>query len=212
MRRLARTAITLAALTVVAAPALADDMDTCEQGSGPAAVKACTRVIDSNRYKGADLAWALGMRGIHHKLAEEYDLALADYNAALRIEPTAQRYSNRGNLYRLKNETDRALADLAEALKIDSQLPTVYVNRGLIYWEDKHDPDRALADINKALELDPQFPGAYVYLAELYEEKGDIAKAKAGYHQALAVPQKYSDGAWAHKKARERLEELDGRK
>lgn len=212
MRRLVRIAIALTALTVIAGPALADDMGACENGSGPAAIKACARVIDSKKYKGSDLAWAHGMRGIHHKMAEEYDQALADYNVALRIEPTAQRYSNRGNLYRLKGETDRALADLAQSIKIDPKLPTVYVNRGLIYWEDKHDPDRALADFSKALELDPLFPGAYVYRAELYEEKGEVAKAKSDYHQALAAPEKYSDGQWAHKKARERLDELEGGK
>jgi tetratricopeptide (TPR) repeat protein len=211
MRRLARIAITIAALTVIVRPALADDLDTCEKGTGPAAVRACTRAIDSKKIKGADLAWAYGMRGIHHKMAEEYDQALADYNVALRIEPTAQRYSNRGNLYRLKGETDRALADLVQSIKIDPKLPTVYVNRGLIYWEDKHDPDRAMADFSKALDLDPQFPGAYVYRGELYEQQGDIVKAKADYNQALAVPEKYSDGPWARKKARERLDELEGK-
>jgi Tfp pilus assembly protein PilF len=59
-----------------------------------------------------------------------------------------------------------------------------------------------VADFTKALELDPLFPSAYVYRADLYEEKGDVATAKSDYHQALAVPEKYSDGRWAYKKAR----------
>ena len=69
-----------------------------------------------------------------------------------------------------------------------------------------------MADLSKALELDPLFPGAYIYRADLYEEKGDVATAKSDYHQALAVPEKYSDGQWAHKKAREWLAELEGGK
>ena len=209
MKRLARFAITLAALSIIARPAFGDDLDICEQGSGTTAIAACTRAIESKRYKGPDLAFAFGQRAILHKLAEKYDQALADYNMAIRIEPTASRYSNRGNLYRLKHETDKALADLAQALKLNPKLPTVYVNRGLILWEDKHDPDRALADFNKAIEFDPMFPSAYVYRAQLYEEKGDMAKAKEDYRQALAVPVKYSDGAWAHEQARKRLDELD---
>jgi tetratricopeptide (TPR) repeat protein len=54
-----------------------------------------------------------------------YDQAVADFNAALRIDPgLAVAYNNRGTAYYYKQMYDRAIADYNAALRIDPNDPT----------------------------------------------------------------------------------------
>ncbi len=140
MRRPALLAFAAAAFVT---PVRADDMGVCLKAERKVAIAACTRVIEAKRLTREVLALAYGERGIRYKLAGEYDLALADYNSAIRIEPTTLRYVDR---------------------------------------------------------------------AQLFAEKGDLARAKADYRQALALPATYSDGRWAHEAARKGLAALERRK
>src|SRR5262249_23180472 len=61
---------------------------------------------------------------------------------------------------------------------------------------------------DQAIRIDPGYTAAYSNRGEAYEAKGDIERAKADYYKALATPQKYSNGKYAHDKARERLAAL----
>src|SRR6266850_1799686 len=206
---LARISIAAAILASLAAPAAAADWDACFDRRGETAIAACTRLINSGKYKGKDLAAIFGARGVELKLADQIDRAIADYTQAIRLEPNARRYSNRANALRLNGDVDRALADLTEAIRLDPQYPLTYVVRGLIWDFEKKDTDRAIADYDKAIALDPMFTSAYTNRGIAYQRNGDRERAKADYHSALAVPPKYTDGEWAHSEARDRLKQLD---
>src|SRR5256885_4009993 len=73
---------------------------------------ACTALIDSKRFTKQNLAILHSNRGIARGKAGDYDQAIADFDAALRINPNHVRaYVNRGNASFAKRDYDRAIAD-----------------------------------------------------------------------------------------------------
>src|SRR5690242_17752082 len=69
-----------------AAPA--DDNQICSQTSGDVAIAACTRAIKSGRFKGNDLARLYVDRGSVYGAKGDTDKAIADFNEAIRLDPT----------------------------------------------------------------------------------------------------------------------------
>ena len=62
--------------------------------------------------------------------------ALADYSAAIRVNPThAAAYCGRGSIYSQKREFDKAIADYSEAIRLDPKDATAYFDRALTYEE-----------------------------------------------------------------------------
>lgn len=143
-----RVALSAAALVTAGALSVAvfalmrsdDSGERCFAQDGEAAIAACTQAIQSGRFSGAELASIYDNRAIELRQQGEFDRAIADYTAAIRI---------------------------------DAELTGAFTGRGLA-WEGK----------------------------------ADAENAKADYRKALALAQKYDDGAWAHETARGRLEAL----
>ena len=96
---------------------------------------------------------------------------------------------------------------MTAAIQIDGKDPFRWNNRGLIYRR-KGIHDLAIADFDQAIKIDPGYTAAYTNRGQTYEAKGDIARARADYRAALALPQKYGNGKYAHDKASERLAAL----
>jgi tetratricopeptide (TPR) repeat protein len=171
-------------------------------------IAACTRQIASGRWKGHNLAISYYNRGIFWYDKDELDKAIDDYGKALELSPEyASAFNNRGNAWSAKGDLDRALADYDRAIQIDGKDPFRWNNRGLIFRR-KGDYDRAIADFDQAIKVDPAYTAAYTNRGQAYEAKGDTERARADYEAALAMPQKYSNGKYAHDKARERLTAL----
>ena len=143
-----RVALSVATLVTAGAVGVAvfglmrsdDSGEKCFTQAGEAAITACTQAIQSGRFSGAELASIYDNRAIELRQQGEFDRAIADYTAAIRI---------------------------------DAELTGAYTGRGLAY-----------------------------------EGKADAENAKADYRKALALAQKYDDGAWAHETARGRLQAL----
>lgn len=90
------------------------------------------------------------------------DEAIADYDAALRINPDyAKAYDNRGIAYYIKGEYDRAIADFDAALRLDPDFADAFHSRGMTYGM-KGEYDRSIGDHDAALRLNPDFAGAYL--------------------------------------------------
>ena len=153
--------IALSALAVLAAsqrPAAADDYETCEKQSGDVAIAACTRALETGRYKGRQLAAIYDNRGVEYAAMHDFDKAFADYDEAIRIDPKfAFPYSNRGDARRLNGDLEQGLADLNQAIRLDPDFANAYFNRGLA-WEAKQELQKALADFMKYVELVPGNP------------------------------------------------------
>ena len=137
---------------------------------------------------------------------KDFDRAIADYDAALKLDSTFQRaYNNRGTAWRKKGDRARALQDYAEAVRLDPSDKTAAANHQELALEverlgtltyQKNLPSfncaTARRQVEKAICADPG-------LAQLDRNINDvflraIASAEAGSHRAaLALTEQQRD-------------------
>jgi tetratricopeptide (TPR) repeat protein len=99
-------------------------------------------------------------RGVAWKNKGEYDLAIADYNTAIKLDKNyVSAYNNRGVALYRKGDNDRALVEYNSALRLAPSDADVYNNRG-ISFNEKGDFDRAIADYSEAIRLNPKYVNA----------------------------------------------------
>lgn len=92
-------------------------------------------------------------RGEAYRLKGQLDLAIADYNKAIAINPKfARAYSNRGIAYRFKGDFDQAISDYDKALEIEPTFAQFYANRAVAYYY-KGKYDKAWDDVYSARKL-----------------------------------------------------------
>jgi tetratricopeptide (TPR) repeat protein len=97
----------------------------------------------------------------------KYDLAIGDYNDALRLMPGERALlNNRGRAYTAKKDYDSAINDFDAALLADPKYTFAYCNRATCYTAKK-DYARAVKDYDEALRLLPDLPNANNDLAWL---------------------------------------------
>jgi tetratricopeptide (TPR) repeat protein len=208
MRCRALFALTLGVWGFSTLSSIADDADRCVNATGGEAIAACDRVIASGKIAGGRLAFAYYNRGLARLEMDDYDRAIADFDASIRLDAaSAQTFNNRGSAWYAKGDRERAIADFDKAIGLDPAYAFAYNNRGEVF-KDKGDLNRAIADYDKAIGLDPGYTAAYVNRALAYERTGDPLRAGQDYRAALALSPKYSDGAQAQATARERLAAL----
>jgi tetratricopeptide (TPR) repeat protein len=117
--------------------------------------------------KNLDSASAYSNRGDAYTSKGEYDLAIADFSQAIKLNPNdAYAYNNRGFAYAKKGDYDRALADCDQALKLNPNYANAYAARGLAY-KGKKQINQAIQDFEKALALDPNLQLAKDELRDL---------------------------------------------
>jgi tetratricopeptide (TPR) repeat protein len=206
MRRCALFALTLVGTWGLSTlSGVADDADRCGKATGREGIDACTRVIASGETGSRGRAVAFYNRGQDWFHAGEYDRAIADFDAAIRLNPaSAWTLNNRGTAWYFKGDPDRAFADFDAAVQRDPEYARAWHNRGEVR-RDKGNFNGAVADYGKAIELDPGYTAAYVHRALAYESAGDLARARQDFSAALSRPAKDRDGEQAQATAQERL-------
>jgi len=110
-----------------------------------------------------------------------YNLALADFNKAIELDPNApSSYTMRGFAHYNFEKYPQALKDWDKALQIDPAYLQVYLLRYLYHSHVLEDKKLALADLNKAIELNPDKPLGYSMRSLFYlfdKERYDLALA-----------------------------------
>ncbi len=165
------------------------------QGRYEDAQRAINRAIqatDDRVPEGIEHAYLL--RGNIHDIAENYDDALADFSAALRIDPllVEARYNHALVSYRLGDEAG-ALKELNTLLEDDPSYRNAYVFRGAIYSVSET-PDglqQAVADFSKVINLSPAKHGAVFDAlfnrALVYIQLEDFGHAETDLERMLGV-------------------------
>ena len=181
----AAAAAFLATMGLVTVPrAVADDRDICYRASGDEAISACSRAINSGRFRGHDLAVVYYNRCVEYHNKNDDTQAISDCSQAIRLDPKyADAYNNRGNYYKARGETDRAISDYNEAIRLKPNDPIPYNGRGNAY-RAKHDNDRAIADYLASIRLKPGYSFPHNGLGNAYRDKGDNDRAMAEYYQS----------------------------
>lgn len=169
-----------------AGSASADMREDCAQDSDPdLRVRGCTAVLDSGEWTGKHRVWALNNRGLGHAAKGDHASALADFDAALTIDPTHSTVlDNRGNTHAMAGDIERALADHDSAIKADPENARAWNNRAADYM-DMRKLGRALPDLDRALALDPGYGDAYRNRAQVRCHMGFAEGAEADWIAAL---------------------------
>lgn len=119
-------------------------------------ITGCTALIRSGRESKHNLAIDFNNRGVAYYNKTDYDRAIADYNQAIRLDPSfVQAYNGRCATYNNKGDSDRALADCNEAISLDPNFAFAYYNRGIVK-RARGDTAGGDTDIARARELDPK--------------------------------------------------------
>jgi len=100
-------------------------------------------------------------RGEAHAYLQNWDEAMADFNAALRYDPhLPEVYNERGNLRRFLGDLAGAIEDQTRAIQLNPQHTEAYYNRALAY-EAQNRIQAAVDDLTRALTLDSSLALAY---------------------------------------------------
>ncbi len=122
-----RVALSVAALVTAGALAVTafalvrfdHSNERCFTQDGEAAIVACTQAIQSGRFSGAELASIYDNRAIELRQQGDFERAISDYTAAIRIDAELTgAYTGRGLAYEGKAEAEKAKADYRKALTL----------------------------------------------------------------------------------------------
>jgi tetratricopeptide (TPR) repeat protein len=131
-----RAALPGAAFAAISEPARDPTIDPAPCFAAAAAeadpdqiIASCGQVIDNDKTLVPDRLRALLARAGAHVRKQQDDRAIADYDAALKLDPTlADIFNVRGELWRKKGDRPRALADFGAAIKLNPQHPAARAN------------------------------------------------------------------------------------
>ena len=127
-----------------------------------------------------------------HKVEGRLDLAIADYDAAIRLDPKATlAYHGRGRAHELKKDYARALADYNETLRLEPGKVGCLVDRGDVHRAEGR-LDQAITDYNEAIRRDPKNVVAFNNRGVAFEVKADRVHALADYLEAIRIKPEYA--------------------
>lgn len=145
---------------------------------GMAGIGVCTQALSDEAMPQRDRAGTLVNRGIVYLQSNDINRAIADFDAAIRIDPSlGEGYVNRGiALLRLGGADREAIATLSTALAHNPIRPELaYYMRGVAY-ELVGDPASAYADYNAALMARPGWQQAVNQLRRFNIERRAVGR------------------------------------
>lgn len=109
-----------------------------------------------------------GTQGLMYSENGQYDLAISEFNKALKIAPSSpELYNNRGIVYAKAKQYDLAISDFTKALELKPDASQAYYNRAMTYlMEDQF--KMAFSDLSKVLDIDPLYKSAYDIRGSMY--------------------------------------------
>lgn len=150
-----RASAALAALVACAGAAVADDKLACGNSVRSDSIGICTRLLQGPSLTSAERFMALYNRGWAHRRAGNFDLAIADFDAAQAEAPTfAKLYLSRALSHQDMGRCERALSDARTYTEMAPADPQGWKLRSICQRE-LGNMGEALGDIKKAIEISP---------------------------------------------------------
>jgi tetratricopeptide (TPR) repeat protein len=118
---------------------------------------------------------------------QEFDKAIDDYNAALKLDPRyAPAYTSRARAWMLKHYRDREIADYDAAIKLEPGNAMFRVARAEA-WSARGMHEAAMADYAEALRLAPNNPAIWVSRGHEWRKDLKVDTAIADFNQAIRL-------------------------
>jgi tetratricopeptide (TPR) repeat protein len=116
-----------------------------------------------------------------------FEAALADHEAATRLDPThPENEVNRGNVLQKLGRHAESLASYDKAIHLRPDYPQALYNRA-IARQKLGRPAEAIVDFDAALAQKPDYPEALCNRGNVLSELGRLTQALASYDRALAL-------------------------
>ncbi len=174
----------------------------CRTASGKAGIEACTWVIKSDRAGEEDVAEAYTQRGNRYGILKQYDRAMADFDAALRLKPDQiNALAGRGWTYSALGQHQRAIQDMDRVVSKKPNANTYNMR----CWERAvwgQQLGAALADCNESLKLKPDYAAALDSRALVHYRRGEYGLAVGDASGALSVDLKLAPSLYVRGLAR----------
>ena len=134
---------------------------------------------------------AFNTRGVLLSGLRQFDRAIADFDAAIRLQPNySNAFENRGDAYQYKGELDRAIEDYDRAIEFEQKSSRVLYNRAVAFAA-KGDLERAAGEFQRAAEIaSSPHAGLHVFLVQKQrgaDGSAELAKL-AGRYPATTWP------------------------
>ena len=144
-------------------------------------------------------------RGLTHYENRDYDKAIEDATAAIRLDPNGWKaYFLRADTYKKRGNYDKAIEDYTVLIRLRTDFATAYNSRAWIYaWDLKKEFDRAIADATQAIKLEPKNASYYDTRGWAYFGKGDYNRANDDFFMALKFDPNENSSKEGLKKIRE---------
>ena len=131
------------------------------------------------------------LRGATHDALESFDMALADYDRAIKLRPDyADAYNNKGNFFKDRGNFEEAIRCFRKALAISPNYPQAHNNLGITYkkrHKSEEDLDSAIKCYKSALKLNPNFSDAHNNMGSVLAEKQKFEEAIECYGVAIKL-------------------------
>lgn len=161
------------------------------RGNYGEAIRHYTALIGSDKPSEKNIERAHIGRGIAYSGMQQYDAAISDFSAAIRLNPAnAEAYFDRGLVYRQTGANEAAIADYTKAIRLSPNYAEAYNNRGYILAM-KAQIDAAFHDFEKAISLDPRLADAYSNRGAVYNIRGNFDRAIIDFKIALRIDPKH---------------------
>ena len=122
-------------------------------------------------------------RGRRKDAVGDFAGAVAEYSAAIAVEPKSPAHYYRACLYQAMGRSREAIADLDIVIKNSPKFVDAYLVRGDTHAELGHRKE-AIADYNKAIEYATNSTDGDLTRAQAFAAKGDYARAAVLYDSA----------------------------
>jgi tetratricopeptide (TPR) repeat protein len=119
----------------------------------------------------------------------DYEKAMPDLNAAIRLKPTAEGYAHRGYVYQKQRQFDEALADFNQALRLDPQSYLALFLRGLVLG-DAGNTKASLNDLDAALALQPNSREVLQARGQVHVIRKELDEALADFERCIQLDPK----------------------